>query len=315
MRVAVTGATGFLGTHLIQALSEHDVVPLSRRQNADGVSADVTDPAALRGVFDGCDVVIHAAGRVDHSEAGSALTWAVHVDGTAHVIAECRRVGVPRLIHVSSSGTVAVTAEARATNEGAAAPTSIISSWPYYRSKLHAEQLALAASDDQLAVVSVNPSLLLGPGDPDGSATETVRRFLRDQVPLAPTGGLSFCDVRDVAQTTAQLLTDGEAGERYLLGAVNWSFADFYGRLARLTGKRPPLPTPAITNRLLSWMPSLGKDGFIPRLPLTRMDLELTCHWWWLDDSKATAALGWSPRDPLTTLSDTVFDLRQRGLA
>ncbi len=315
MRVAVTGATGFLGTHLMNVLAEHEVVPLSRRPNAAGVSADVTSASSLRGVFDGCDVVIHAAGRVDHTEDGAALTWAVHVDGTENVIAECRRAGVPRLVHVSSSGTVAVTTTATVTTENSPPPISVISGWPYYRSKLRAEQLALAANDDELAVVCVNPSLLLGPGDPDGAATETVRRFLRDQVPFAPTGGLSFADVRDVAQTTAHLLTEGTPGERYLLGAANWSFADFYGRLARLTGKRAPLPTPAVANRVLAWLPNLGKDGFTPRLPLTRMDMELTRHWWWLDDSKAASGLDWSPRDPLTTLSDTVFDLRQRGLA
>jgi dihydroflavonol-4-reductase len=315
MRVAVTGATGFLGTHLLTVLADHEVVPLSRRPNAAGVSADVTDADALRGVFDGCDAVIHAAGRVDHSEEGAALTWAVHVNGTQNVIAECRRAGVPRLVHVSSSGTVAVTATPKSVSEDSSAPTHIISGWPYYRSKLHAEQLALAANDDQLAVVSVNPSLLLGPGDPDGGATDTVRRFLRGQVPFSPTGGLSFADVRDVAKTTARLLTEGEPGERYLLGAANWSFTDFYGRLARLTGKRAPLPTPAVANRILSWLPNLGKGGFTPRLPLTRMDVELTRYWWWLDDHKATHSLDWSPRDPLTTLSDTVFDLRQRGLA
>ncbi len=315
MRVAVTGATGFLGTHLLNALADHEVVPLSRRPNAAGVSADVTNASALQGVFDGCDVVIHAAGRVDHSENGAALTWAVHVDGTRNVIAECRRAGVRRLVHISSSGTVAVTTTPRATAEDSSAPIDIISGWPYYRSKLHAEQLALHANDDELTVVSVNPSLLLGPGDPDGEATETVRRFLRDQVPFAPTGGLSFADVRDVAQTTVRLLTEGEPGERYLLGAANWSFAEFYGRLARLTGKRAPIPTPAVANRVLSWLPNLGKGGFTPRLPLTRMDVELTRHWWWLDDSRAVNGLDWSPRDPLTTLSDTVFDLRQRGLA
>lgn len=315
MRVAVTGATGFLGRHLTAALAEHDVVAVSRHPGPQGQRADVTDPDSLAGVFVGCDVVIHAAGLVDHEPSGADATWAVHVDGTDNVVAACRASGVRRLVHISSSGTIAVHAGDVTLSEEAVPPTSVIARWPYYRSKLRAEQIALAANSDDLAVVSLNPSLLLGPGDPDGRATESVGWFLRGRLPFSPSGGLSFADVRDVAQVTRTLMTRGTPGQRYLVGSVNWTFREFYERLARITGKRAPLPAPRIAARALSWLPSVGRDGFAAGYPMTRTDVDLSSHYWWLDDTRARAELDWSPRDPLTTLSDTVFDLRQRALA
>lgn len=315
MRVALTGATGFLGQHLIRALHDHDVVAISRNPGPSGVAADITLPNSLDSAFEGCDVVIHAAGLVDHHPSSASKTWSVHVDGTKNVINACRKAGVRRLVHVSSSGTIAVSEGPKALSETSGSPLLLIREWPYYRSKHCAEQLALAANDDSLQVVSINPSLLLGPGDPDGHATEAVRWFLQGRLPLAPSGGLSFADVRDVAYTTAAMLQLGTPGQRYLVGAANWHFPDFYSRLARLSG-RPAIPsTPRIATRLLRWIPDLGRDGFLTGYPLTRADADLSAHFWWLDDTLARTDLNWAPRDPLNTLSDTITDLQQRGLA
>ena len=86
------------------------------------------------------------------------------------------------------------------TEEGPS-PERFIQAWPYYRAKRYAEHLALSAADEDLEVVCLNPSLLLGPGDePAGASTHAVRVFLDEGVPIAPPGGISFVDVRDVAQ-------------------------------------------------------------------------------------------------------------------
>lgn len=315
MRIGLTGATGYLGRHLREALAEHEVVALSRRGGEGLVQADVTDLPSLLGALEGCEVVVHAAGLVDHSEDAADATWAVHVDGTTHVVAACQQLGVRRLVHLSSSGTVAVAEDRRPRHEGSPAPHGLVSHWPYYRSKLRSERIALAANSESLEVLSLNPSLLLGPGDPDGSATSTVRWFLRDLLPICPAGGLSFADVRDVAELTARAVHHGQPGERYLLGAANWTFRDFYTRLARLTDRRPPPPMPRFAHRLLDLAPNLGRDGFAAGYPMTRADVELARHFWWLDDSKARRELNWAPRDPMQTLTDTVHDLWQRGLA
>ena len=126
-------------------------------------------------------------------------------------------------------------------------------------------------------------------------------------MPVAPSGGMSFVDVRDVAVAVEAACTM-EAGERYLLNGGNMPFVDFYGMLARITGRDAPLMAmPRATRRLLSWMPRLGRDrgvgvGIGP--VISREDLELASHFWYASSAKAEAELGFSPRDPLATLED-----------
>ena len=223
---------------------------------------------------------------------------------------------VRRVVLVSTSGTIAVSQhpDAMAT-ENDDVPESIISAWPYYRSKLYAEQFAMAFQG--LDVICLNPSLLLGPGDDvGGMSTHAVRTFLDHGVPIAPSGGISFVDVRDVATVVDSALTKGEAGQRYLIASANMRFVDFYARLARITGRDAPIVAmPKFSRRALGWFPAWGKKegigmGIGP--VISRADLELSSHYWYADAAKATATLGFSPRDPLATLEDTVADLLEK---
>ncbi len=320
-RIAITGATGFLGRHLIARLQgEHDLVALSRRGHApdgvDGRSVDVLDPAALTDALAGCDAVVHAAGNVSHEQADAAQTWRVHVDGTKNVLAAARAAGVKRVLHISSSGTIAISEDPNdIADDEAPWALPLASAWPYYRAKIFAEMAALDAAGDDLEVLSLNPSLLLGPGDDFyGTATEAVRLFLDDGVPFAPSGGLAFVDVRDVADAVALALTRGRSGRRYLLNACNLRFSEFYGRLARLTGKQAPVARlPNITRRVLSWLPDLGRDdgfGGMVGARLSREQMELASVFWYCSSRGAESELGWQARDPNQTLADTVGDLR-----
>jgi dihydroflavonol-4-reductase len=325
VRVLLTGATGFLGRNIISRLSgEHTIVALSRDPASapalpDGiepVAGDVLDPATLASAMEGVDALIHGAGRVSHDPADAAELWRLHVTGTENVLDAAAAAGVGRVVYISTSGTIAVSDDLkRIPDETAPPPLSFIKAWPYYRSKLFAEQAALARSSDTLPVISLNPSLLLGPGDlPDGPSTAPVRHFLDGDVPAAPPGGLSFVDVRDVAEAIAAALTRGAPGARYLLGGANMTFTDFYGRLARISGKSAPLATmPTSTLRVLRWLPKWKQIGSTLGIDLSRDELELACHVWYLDHSRASDELGWSPRDPQRTLEDTVHDIQSRA--
>jgi dihydroflavonol-4-reductase len=325
VRVLLTGATGFLGRSILARLGneEHTLVAMTRNPAADlGASSvemvvgDVLDPESLKAAMAGVDVLIHGAGRVSHDPADSADLWKLHVTGTENVLDAAAAAGVSRVVYISTSGTIAVSDDLKAIpNEDAPPPLSFIKTWPYYRSKLFAEQAALARSSASLPIISLNPSLLLGPGDvPDGPSTASVRHFLDGDVPASPPGGLSFVDVRDVAEAVAIALTRGEPGARYLLGSANMSFADFYGRLARISDKSAPLATmPAATLKLLRFLPKWKKIGTTFGVDLTREELELGCHCWYLDHTRATTDLGWTPRDPQRTLEDTVHDIQSRA--
>lgn len=321
MRVLLTGATGFLGRNIITRLQSEDttLVGLVRRPTdslgIETVIGDVLDPDSLQAAARDIDVIIHGAGRVSHAPEDAQALWRLHVTGTENVMDAAAEAGVGRVIYISTSGTIAVSDSLKEiADEDSPPPLALIKAWPYYRSKLFAEQAALSRSSADMPVISLNPSLLLGPGDlPEGASTAPVRHFLDGDVPASPPGGISFVDVRDVADAVAAALTQGEAGKRYLLGSANMRFSDFYGRLARISGKPAPLATmPASTLRLLRWLPKWKKIGSTFGVELSREELELACHVWYLDHSRASDTLGWQPRDPQRTLEDTVHDIQTR---
>jgi dihydroflavonol-4-reductase len=325
-RYWVGGATGFLGSHLVRTLVDggHDVVAVSRRGgDVRGVPVtpiDVLDSAAVERSAWGSDGAFLATGKVSRDRADAELLHRVNVVGTREALAGLRRAGVNRVVVAGTSGTIAVgTDPNRVFDETAPCPLEIISRWPYYRSKHYAELEALAANaPPEFEVVVVNPSLLLGPGDARGSSTEDVERFLDRAVPAVPPGGMSFVDVRDVADAMAAAMDRGRAGERYLLTGMNCTIESFFGRLERLSGVvAPKLRMPK--SRLLA---SLAGDAFARAIralggepPVDPVSLEMSLHYWYCDPEKAVRELGFSPRDPSETLRDTLAYLRERRFA
>ena len=321
MRIALTGATGYLGRHIVaQLVNNHDLVCISRGGRAPtGCTAkkiDVVKGRGLKAAFAKADVVVHAAGRVSHAPEQAQEILDVHLNGTRNVLEAAASARVARVILLSTSGTIAVSTKPDAmATESDPVPDALISSWPYYRSKLYAEQLAMGF--EGLDVLSLNPSLLLGPGDElGGASTHAVSVFLDQGIPIAPPGGISFVDVRDVAVMVEAALTQGRPGERYLLASGNMRFVDFYARLARITGRDAPvMAMPQMTRRVLEWFPAWGTGrgiGMGVGPVISRADLELSSHYWYASAAKAEIELGFSPRDPLTTLEDTVSDILTR---
>ncbi|MEC7947714.1 MAG: NAD-dependent epimerase/dehydratase family protein, partial [Myxococcota bacterium] len=245
--------------------------------------------------------------------------WDVHVQGTENVLTAARQAGVRRVIHISSSGTIAVSNDPDFVGtEDSPDPLPFVKTWPYYRAKYISEEAALSVDD--LDVIVLNPSLLLGPGDAlDGGATRSVRMLLDDGVPLPPGGTVAFVDVRDVADAVELCLHRGSPGRRYLLNAANLTWRDFFARLARISGQNEPMaPLPArFTRRLLRWLPELGKDSELGLggARLSREELELASHHWSCSAARAEEELGWQARDPQATLEETVFDLQERRQA
>lgn len=331
----VTGATGFLGRHLSEAIVANgaNVIALVRETSADlpsGVEqkiGDVLDRASVEKAATGCDGVFHCAGKVSRKPEDAEMLYKLHVEGTKNVLDACIAKGVKRAVVASTSGTVAVSEDPdRICNEDDATPLGLLNRWPYYRSKLFAEKAALERQAAPLPnggvfeVVCVNPTLLLGPGDIHGSSTEDVRLFLERRIPAIPPGGLSYVDVRDVASAMCTAMERGVGGRRYLLGASNLTLREFFARLERISGVRAPfLPMPrASSARELARtgaeiLERLSNRFGVP-LAVDPVSLDMAHFYWYLDASLAENELGFSPRDPAETLSDTVQDLKDRGV-
>jgi dihydroflavonol-4-reductase len=320
--VLVTGATGFLGEHLCRVLVDdgHIVRGLARSRSAvldelgvEHVRGDVLSGDELDRALDGVSAVFHLAGAVSRDPDDGQRMMRLHVDGTRRVLEQMAAAGVRRMILASTSGTIGVSKREAILDETAPYAEDIVAGWPYYASKIYQERLAFEHGERLgIEVVAVNPSLLLGPGDRRLSSTGDVRRFLKRQIPTIPDGGVSFVDARDAAVATAAALGKGRAGERYLLGGPNWTTKEFFARLGRVANINPPrLKLPASWNKigaslveeLYRWR---GKEP-----PIERISVEMAEHYWWIDSSKATAELGFQPRDPQLTLVDTVTYLRR----
>lgn len=325
--VVVTGANGYLGRHTVRELlaAGHEVLALCRKPSPDLTElgahvrlGNVEHAASLSDAFAGATRLVHAAGTVSRDPKDAEALFKVHVEGTKAVLTAARAAGIPRAVVISSSGTVAVSDMPDfVATEANEAPIGILQRWPYYRAKLYAERAALAESGPDFEVVSLNPTLLLGPGDVHGSSTEDVRLFLERRVPFVPPGGISFVDVRDVAACIPAALERGRAGQRYLLGAINLTLREFFGRLERASGVQAPLipipRAPDLARAGLSFLKD-AMDRFGMRMPVDAVSADMAQYFWYLDASLAETELGFAPRDPQETLHDTVADLRRRGV-
>jgi dihydroflavonol-4-reductase len=325
MKLLVTGATGFLGSALLPLLVEagHQVrvltrggAPLAEKLGAESLRGDVRDAATVRRALAGCTGLYHLAGLVSRDPADARKMYELHVDGTRLLLAEAERASIERVVLASSSGTIGVSRTRRIATEADDYPIEAVGRWPYYLSKIYEEKIAIEASKRGLPVVILNPSLLLGPGDARLSSTQDIFRFLQRRIPALPRGGLSFVDARDVARAFVAALTQGNVGERHLLGAANWEFSEFFARLSRiahLPGPSLRLPSAvkvAGAHLLERWARRRGRE---PDLPAA--DVEMGECWFFIDSSKAQRLLGFTPRDPVETLTETVRYVREHFLA
>jgi dihydroflavonol-4-reductase len=315
-KTLVTGGTGFLGKNLVQRLldSGEDLrvldihSPPELAEKVEMMEGSVTDRKTVAKALKGIKKVYHLAGKVSRNPDDKPLLYNVHVEGTRVFCQEACKARVERIVMSSTSGTVAVTKDGKEIpDETWPPPIRLISGWPYYTSKLYQEEVARRELKDGPELVTLNPSILLGPGDATLSSCEDIVRFLSRDVPAIPPGGINFIDVRDAAAAFPRAMERGEDGERYLLGGPNWTFETFFGRLERMTKVKGPwlkLPDKVYDFAGQSMDSIYKKLGKTP--PVDKISMEMGRYFWYLDCSKAEKKLGFEARDPGETLYDTV---------
>lgn len=256
MKALVTGATGFVGAHIVRALAQdgHEARALhrstSRLDALTGVEyesalGDVTDFDSLRAASEGCDWVFHVAAVADYWRADASRMFEVNVEGTRRVLQAAREAGVKRVVFTSSAAAVGLRDDRPADeNDPFNLPPE---RFPYGYSKVLAEEVVQAAVADGQEVVTVNPVVVLGPGDLNVISGDFVLKVKRLQwtIPVPP-GGVAVIDVRDVARMQIAAAQRGKVGERYILGAANYKFAAWFKLIAEVVGATSPgFPVPA----------------------------------------------------------------------
>lgn len=326
----ITGATGFLGRHVLQNLRQQtpdarifvlvrkrstwDALPWRTEAGAveiiegplfpsDGWQ---TDPrlAGLTGIF-------HLAGEVKHSRSDAGEMFRTNVDGTAAMVRlaagqKCR------LLLASTSGTVGCSEEAGpGADEEAAYCETVVRGWPYYVSKIRAELIARRlARELAVTLIIFRPPVMLGPGDHKFRSTSNVLRVLRRKLPFIFRGSIHYADVRDVAaaMVRAMLLPDPRP-IYHTVGTVQ-SLDDFFGLVAAEAGlprSWKVLPTPLV-GAVARLGERLGIKSHVVPNPVL---IEMASHHWELASRYAEADLGYKVRPPGETIADTVRWLRE----
>jgi nucleoside-diphosphate-sugar epimerase len=325
MKVFVTGGTGFLGRAVVEALIArgHSVRALVRDARARlprGVEAVVVgfeDRAKLEEAVSGTEAIVHMAGKVSRDPRDAADMHWIHVEATQRLLDAAESRKVRRFVLASTSGTIAVSNEARRpATEEENAPLEIVGRWPYYMSKRLQEQEVLRRNaKERIDAVVLNPSLLLGPGDDRLSSVGDLLKVLNRQVPAVTSGTAAFVDVRDCAPAFVSALERGRRGQRYLLNGANMSVRSFFDRIARAGDvAAPKLKLPGKW-ALISAKVLEGVYHAADRIsPVDSVSVDIGNHHWACDASLAAKEIQFTARDPQETIGDTVRDLERRGL-
>jgi dihydroflavonol-4-reductase len=246
MRALVTGAAGFIGAHVVTALTDAgaEVRAFDRHvppgATAEPVLGDILDRDAVGRAVQGCDAIFHLAALYSYARGDARAMQAVNVEGTRVVLDVAARNGRCRVVHTSSCATCGPVPGHPATEVDG--PPAWELDVPYKRTKVEGERLALRAAREGLDVIVVNPTTPVGPGDrrptPTGRMVADVASG-RSRAYLAGSA-LNVVAVEDVAASHLRAHERGRAGERYLLGGENLALREVFAIVAAAAGRAPP---------------------------------------------------------------------------
>jgi dihydroflavonol-4-reductase len=332
MKCFVTGATGFVGSNLVQELlgRGHRVKALIRPgaqdrgllgQKIERVTGDLFDRSLLEREIAGCDWCFHVAASYHLWMRNYAPMYAANVDGTRNVLEAAGKAGCRRIVYTSTVGCIGLPHEKNgavvpATEADAASPDEL--SGDYKRSKFQAEAVAMELFRRHgLPVVIVNPSAPVGPGDVKPTPTgQIIVDFLNRRLPAYLDTGLNWVHVRDVAVGHILAAEKGQLGHRYILGNQqgNWTMAQTLAALEQITG------VPATRRKIPYWLAYRAAEvseaiAFVTgRAPqATLAGVRMARHKMWFDPGKAVRELGLPQTAPEQAFTDAVRWFRANG--
>jgi dihydroflavonol-4-reductase len=251
MKAFVTGATGFLGSHVARALADQGaelrllVRPTSNLRNlenlkAETASGDLRNAASLEKAMAGCDTVFHVAADYRLWVRDPNEMYRSNVEGTRAILEAARKNGVRRVVYTSSVATMGFTGNGHPADEDS--PVALSNMIGHYkRSKFMAEQIALEAGRGGMHVVTVNPTTPVGEQDVKPTPTgRIVVDFLKRKFPAYVETGLNLVDARECALGHVAALEKGRPGERYILGGENLTLKQILDKLGKISGLSSP---------------------------------------------------------------------------
>jgi len=242
--VAVTGASGLLGRHVIDKLLEEQVPVIAlvrdtRTSFPAGVSVrhiDMTDPTSMHEAFEGAGTIVHAAGFVSFNPRRRKEIMEINVEGTRHVVNVCLDLGIKNIVQISS-----VSALGRKPGEmvNEDDPWTGLHASDYGTSKYLAELEIYRGAEEGMNVGLVNPSVILTGSQPHRSSA-SILDYVWNGNRFVTGGFLNYVDARDVSDAVFALIKTPRNGERFILSGGRIAFEDFFRRVAKVWNKRAP---------------------------------------------------------------------------
>ncbi|MCP4888831.1 MAG: NAD-dependent epimerase/dehydratase family protein [Planctomycetaceae bacterium] len=327
MNIFVTGGTGLLGNTILRQLSAEgeSLLSLVRTEpkagvfegiKTDFVRGDLGDVDAIEKAVQWADVVIHSAGLIHLGWRRREESFRVNRDGTATVVDACLK-HQRKLVHIGAVNCLALGSIDQIASEttpldhaGGQVPCS------YVDSKRAGLTEVRRGVSEGLNAILMHPGFMLGPWDWKPSSGRMMVEVARSWKPLAPSGGCSLCDSRDVATTVVHSLRmDVESGREYILAGHNLTYLDLWQRMAEHMEARKPVMKAGPIQLMLAAGAGELWSGLTSRFGIQEPDINSAAvrmsrqiHWY--DSSRAQAELGYQFRDAEVTLSDAANWLR-----
>lgn len=314
MKIAITGATGYIGTVLTPLLlaQGHQLSIHARktRTPAAGITyvyGSLLDPDFVASFVKDMDVVIHMAAVISLSDTPDMEAFHFNTTSTRLLAEAAQQSGVRRFLYISS-----ITAYEQAPYDAPmdeTRPYTQAMRYSYDHSKAVSQEIALACNGPLLEVIALAPTAVIGPFDRRPSLIgDAVVRIYRGKIPAIFPGGVDFVDVRQVAQAVVQALTAGTPGQAYILSGEWMTLKALSAHIAQVKGKRiflPVLPlwlVMALLPVVRAFARLTGGAPFYTRQSvynLIRSNKKI-------DSSKARRELGFQPGRLVDTLQDTI---------
>lgn len=322
--ILVTGASSFLGYHVVKRLNEGGVRPrvLERRDSkvdvldhvdVERAAGHLDDQDAVKSACRGVQTVLHLAFKVSVGGGAQAVEemQRINVDGTRALLQAAAAAGVRRAVVTGSALAVGVNRQPSPLDESARWSEHEFD-LPYAKMRRQVELDAIAQSNAGFAVLTVCPSFTFGPDDPSGApANKLLTALMTGKLPAKVAVGFGCLDVRDFAKGMVLAGEKGRSGQRYLLSGENITTDRLVEEVTSITGVGGPRFTAPsfLVKGLVGGLEVLsGIRGKPPAI--TRDVLQILGRYAWYDTSKARRELGWTPRPLRETLADTIAWLR-----
>jgi dihydroflavonol-4-reductase len=321
----VTGATGFIGNHIVRLLLQRgDRVRIlarnsSRKSNIEELGCeialgDLKDPNSLMRCVQGCRIVYHVAADYRLWARNPQDIYDNNVGGTRNLLSVCCEAGVEKVIYTSTVGTIGLRKDGFPADEGS--PVRLDDMIGHYkRSKFMAEQVAHEFAASGLPVTIVNPTTPVGTGDLKPTPTgRIILEFIKGHMPAYVETGLNLVGVEDVARGHLLAEARGRVGERYILGGENWSLEEILEALAKMCGSHMPrFRIPWTLALAAGYMDNFVMGSLLRREPLIPLEgVRMARYKMYISSEKARKELGYNPEPAEKALREAVEYFRHQ---